>query len=142
MTRDEYETLILFKKRVWRLAAVASGVLVLGLGSVLGYAYFISRPDKGWPIESFDPQHWRTATKEARYVYCKDLKRRGLLVHLTLGDVVSLLGAPDYQAPDGRYVTYIVKLRGKSDFGMNAIYLLHVQFGEHGRVNDAFVRAE
>lgn len=93
-------------------------------------------------MERFEPERWRSSSKDARYVYTKDLQQRRILEELTREEAIALLGAPDYQAADGTYVTYTVRTRQANDFSMNAIYLLHVQFNKDGRVQDVFVRAD
>jgi hypothetical protein len=117
-------------------------LLALAAASALGYAYFLSRVDWRWPTERFDVQKWKTSPKEARYVYCKDLKQSGILMNSTAAEVRALLGEPDYRSADGSYVTYIIKHRDASDIGMTAIYLLQLDFSATGRVQRAFLRAD
>lgn len=129
--------------RWFRRSVILAGVLLaLGVVSVLGYAYLQSRFERGWPTERFDSQKWKASSKETRYVYCKDLGQRGLLMNLTAIEVAELLGEPDYRAPDGSYVTYIVKHRDAADIGMTAIYLLHVEFGGTGKVQKTLLRPD
>jgi len=125
-----------------RAVAIIGAIAVLAVISVVGYAHFLSRFDRRWPTEAFDSQRWKAAPKEARYVYCKDLRQRGLLKSMTAPQVVGLLGEPDYRAPDGSYVTYIVKHRDAADIGMTAIYLLDVRFGATGRVERTLLRPD
>lgn len=125
-----------------RALVLGGALLALGAASVLGYAYFLSRFDRSWPTERFDAQKWKASPKDARYVYCKDLKQSGILMNLTAAEVRDLLGEPDYRSSDGSYVTYVVKHRDANDVGMTAIYLLQLDFSTTGRVQQAFLRPD
>jgi hypothetical protein len=130
------------QKRVWRWVGLALAIVCLGLGGIVGYAHLLSKPGRGWAVERFDSEQWKGAQRGQRYVYCKDLQERGLLMNLKRKQVIALLGPPDSDVPAGDYMTYIVRYREPGGIGLTAMYLLHVQFGEDERVRRVFLRTD
>ena len=78
----------------WKRHWVAFALLTLGPGLSGMYGCFACRPDQGWPMERFEPERWRTAPKDTRYMYTRDLEQRGLLKQLNRDEVIALLGPP------------------------------------------------
>jgi len=97
---------------------------------------------RGWPAREFSPEAWRAVRPEERYVFFKDLHRSGRLQKATREEVRSLLGAPDYQDPQGRYFSYTLKYREEGEYTFNALYYLQVDFSEDGAVECYFVGAD
>ncbi len=125
--------------------AVSLMSVVLLLAAGVSYVYFKSRaqasPDS-WPTAQFTPEVWRSAAKEERFLLYNDLAARKVLEGKTKSDVVTLLGKPDFEAPDGRYITYVVKAASPNEYTLNAIYLLHIDLDEKGDVKKYFIRAK
>src|SRR5712691_3097137 len=65
-------------------------------------------PDR-WPRQTFSADQWKLLPPEKRYVMVRDLIDSGRLHGQRKEVVVALLGQPSYEAPDGSYVTYVVK---------------------------------
>lgn len=99
-------------------------------------------PPHGWPEEKFSAEKWRNAQKEHRYVYCKDIVAGKTLNGRSRDVVTGLLGVPDYESPDGRYTTYIVKESVRGEMSFNTLYILQVDFDSGGKAIKVFVRGD
>ena len=64
----------------------------------------------------------------------RDLTNKVKLVGASRDQVQAALGKPDSVAPDGRYVTYVLKEGGEDRYTLNFIYFLKLEFGSDGKV--------
>ena len=95
-----------------------------------------------WPRESFDPNRWRQTPSEERYRQVNDLLSKHNLVGRSEGEVEALLGKPDNRAPDGRYLTYVLKSGERDRFTFNFIYFLRLWVDSRGTVNAVNVSSD
>lgn len=56
--------------------------------------------------------------------------------------VVALLGKPSYEAPDGSYVTYVVKNVPPNVKSFDFVHILHIAFDASGKVASVRLRAD
>ena len=87
-----------------------------------------------WPREEFSPQKWTSTPVAERYRQYRDLVDRVNLVGADREKVQALLGRPDSVAPDGRYITYVLKEGGSDRYTLNFIYFMKFEFGPDGKV--------
>ncbi len=133
-----------FRKRWTRIALAATVGLILGSAAtvlVLVHSYYQQSPRR-WPLRVFTAAEWKTLVPEERYVFVNDLMSRRVLDGMTRQNVAEVLGEPSFRAPDGRYVTYIVKYVGSGELSMISVYLFHVEFDDAGRVRSYRVRSD
>jgi hypothetical protein len=97
---------------------------------------------ESWPRDRFTSETWKLTQREKRFALYNDLATRKLLDGKSKADVTGLLGTPDFEAPDGRYVTYVVRETSPSEYTFNAIYLLQVDLDGKGSVTKYFVRGK
>jgi hypothetical protein len=92
-----------------------------------------------WPIVSFNERAWGGAREVERFIFVRDLINKGKLTGISKGEVLRMLGKPSYEDPNGRYVTYIVKIEA------GKLYILDIRF-ERGRadplVSEVLVRSD
>ena len=119
-------------------------LLIAGLGGIGGYWSWVrySLSPERWPALEFSPREWRALSEEKRFVFVKDLTRSGELGGLTQEEVVELLGPPAFAAPEGEYLTYVVKHADPDEPGFNSVYLLHIGLSSSGIVEEVSVRAD
>jgi hypothetical protein len=96
---------------------------------------------QNWPSDTFSANIWNALPKEKRYVVYNGLAKSKKLDGLSKKDTVTLLGLPDYTAPDGKYCTYIQKNAEKDEYNFNSIYVLEIDFDAQGQASCYFVRA-
>lgn len=84
-----------------------------------------------WPREKFSAQAWQQSAPGERYRFAKDLQQSGTLEGKTRGEVVAILGKPDFEHPDGSYVSYLLRTGG---LGFDQVFAIDVRF-EAGRVS-------
>lgn len=97
---------------------------------------------KKWPDNRFNSEAWKSSKKENRYFFCKDLIDNKILYGFSTQKISKLLGQPDYQSPDGEYVTYIVKYAEPEEYNFNSVYLLNIDFDKNRNVEKYFIRAD
>lgn len=123
------------------LITVALVVLVSGAG-----LFFVARGShdspRSWPQESFTTEKWAATPEISRFALFNDLAQKKILDGKTRAEVFSHLGKPSFEAPDGRYITYIVKETNPGGYTIDAVYLLHIEFSDDGRVRKYFIRGD
>jgi hypothetical protein len=124
----------------WR-SLVAAVVVAAALGGIVGFAVARVTDGRRWPELVFTSEKWRAVAPEERFVFWRDLDRRGLLLGKTHDEILQLLGQPDSDAPDRRRVTYVVKA-AEGEYNFNFIYFLDIRFDEAGRVTSAAIGAD
>jgi hypothetical protein len=72
----------------------------------------------------------------------KDLDAREVLKGVHREDVVGILGPPDYSAPDGSYLDYVLRESRPKDRMLYAVVWLHVRLDSQGVVVGYGVRRE
>ena len=126
-------------------------VAVLLLGSALlllsGAAYVVlagkhQASPSSWPRERFSAQSWAAAPEEERFKLYSDLAERKVLNGKSKSEVIALLGKPSFEAPDGQYLTYVVRSAAPGEYTLNAIYLLQIDLDRDGRVTSYYIRAD
>jgi hypothetical protein len=70
------------------------------------------------------------------------LDASGALKNARRDDVMKLLGSPDYSAPDGSYVNYVLRESGPTDRMLYAVVWLEIRFNRDGVVDSHGVRKE
>lgn len=124
-----------------RTFAVVLGVVIVAIAvPILMSLYESSR--FFWPRETFDPSRWRQTPSEERYRQVNDLLSKHNLVGRSVSEVELLLGKPDNKAPDGRYLTYVLKSGEKDRFTFNFVYLLRLWVDSRGTVSDVNVSSD
>lgn len=89
---------------------------------------------------TFNPELWEKTPKRERFIYLEDLTKNKLYAGMTDGEVISLLGVPDYRAKDGSYVTYIVG-GAQGIFSFSALTILDIRF-KKGRIEQVLTRED
>ena len=95
-----------------------------------------------WPRETFDSNRWRQTPSEERYRQVNDLLNKHKLVGRSVSEVELLLGKPDNTAPDGRYLTYVLKSGERDRFTFNFVYFLRLWVDSRGTVSRAEVSSD
>ena len=128
----------------WRLTTLAIFAVVIG-GSWLAFPW-AARLYEGspisWPSEPFSAKDWQASFRGTRYLLFKDLDQKKLLVAKPRAELVALLGPPDAEAPDGRWVDYILKEWDGRNELQNMAWLLRVDLDGAGRVAGYELRKE
>lgn len=104
------------------------------LGSLLLLVTMIaacSNEEASWPRTTFEPNQWRAATEENRYVFVHDLIERKLLVGKSESTVQELLGPPTTIDQTGRQLSYVIREGGS---GFSQVYSLDVVLSPSTRV--------
>jgi len=96
----------------------------------------------GWPSKEFSPEVWQRTPPEFRYRLYKDLRARRVLDRKERKEVFNLLGSPDYSAPDGSYVDYVMREGRPRDGMLYAVVWLHIRFDRAGVVDEFRVSKE
>ena len=109
--------------RVLSACALIAGLALGGCGN----------PARSWPHKEFSAEQWRLTAPEQRYFFFNSLVGSSHLDNLSRELVVELLGPPDSEAPDGRYVTYVIKYVTEEEWTFDSVYLLHIEFDKQGR---------
>jgi len=115
---------------------------MLGAAATAAILVYSQQSPRWWPQRAFTSAEWKALAPEERYVLVNDLISRRDLDAMTAQRIAEVLGEPSYRAPDGQYVTYIVKYVGPGVLSFNSVYLLHVEFDEAGRVRSYRVRSD
>ena len=93
-----------------------------------------------WGNEHFSSEKWLSTPKEKRYIYYRDLVNRHIIDGLSLGEVVAILGEPNYISPDSMYITYDLKYINEYT-SFDAIAFLHINF-DNGKVSSYYIRTD
>jgi hypothetical protein len=117
-------------------------MLMLVTSSLLFTSFGCDASPKNWPSDSFSAKSWSALPKEKRYVVYNDLVKSKKLDGLSMNEVLSLLGPPDYKSPDNKYFNYTLKNAEKGEYSFNAIYFLQIDFEAQGKVTNYFMRAD
>ena len=80
-----------------------------------------------WPFEQFDRAKWAQTDEKNRFEYVRDLIDKQNLLGKSKEEIITLLGAPSYDRPDGTDAVYIVKV----DSGL--VHVIDFRFQEIGR---------
>ena len=125
---------------------IVSGLFLFGLLCLMGGIFVYNLPGndlhKKWPNQAFSTEAWKASVKEHRYVFYNNLVEDKILDNLLRKDVVTLLGKPDFEAPGGTYITYILKYAATGEYSLNSIYMLHIEFDKHDKVLRYYLRAD
>jgi hypothetical protein len=89
-----------------------------------------------WPRDEFIPSNWSATPSAERYRFYNDLTGKMKLVGATKMEIEALLGKPDSAAPDGRYMTYLLKEAQGERYTSNFIYVLKLDVGPDGKIVD------
>ena len=117
-------------------------MLLLVTSSLLFTSFGCDASPKDWPSDSFSAKSWNALSKEKRYVVFNDLAKSKKLDGLSMDEVLSLLGPPDYKSPDGKYLNYTLKNAEKGEYNFNSIYFLQIDFDTQGKVSSYFMRTD
>ena len=123
--------LIMVKRTILISALVV--VALCGVATPFALSWYESS-SLSWPREEFSTQKWSSTPRIERYRMYRDLTNKVKLVGASRDQVQAALGKPDSVAPDGRYVTYVLKEGGEDRYTLNFIYFLKLEFGSDGKV--------
>jgi hypothetical protein len=133
---------IIRSRRRWVVAAGALAAVGLGVLAYVVFQSWYQQSPASWPTEAFSAERWASRLPTERYKLYNDLAQRKVLLGKSLEEIVSLLGKPDYVAPDRAYVTYIMKSGSGEKYSTNFVYLLHIDLNDGGTVRDFGVRSD
>jgi len=89
-----------------------------------------------WPRDEFSSSKWSTTPSAERYRLYKDLTDKVRVAGASKAEIEALLGKPDFAAPDGRYVTYLLKDAQGERYTSNFIYVLRLDVSPDGKIVD------
>jgi len=95
-----------------------------------------------WPRDEFSSGKWSATPSAERYRLYKDLTDKTKLAGATKTEVEALLGKPDSTAPDGRYMTYLLKEAQGESYTSNFVYVLRLDVSPDGTIVDYRVVAD
>ncbi len=129
-------------RRILLVVSLLGGLTVAGIVGAWLYASYTTSP-RSWPLEEFSPSAWQSSPPQERYVFYRDLARAGRLEGATRQEVIDLLGPPGFEAPGGRYMTYVVKHAEPGEWSFDSIYILDVRFDPTtSKVRDYLIRGD
>lgn len=130
------------KTRRWVMIVGALTLIIVAAVAYVLFRSWYQQSPVSWPSEVFSSENWKSRAPTDRYKLYNDLAQKNVLAGKSYGDVVDLLGKPDYVAPDKRYVTYVMKSGVGESYSMNFVYLLHIGLNDKGVVEKYSVRAD
>lgn len=124
------------------VGALVASLSAAAAAGVYAFSWYQTSP-MSWPERPFAAQAWQASQPQERYLYYRSLKSSGLLEVATLAEVKELLGPPDFEAPDGCYIDYVVKRAEPGELSLNFLHLLTIRFDQgRGTVESYDIRAD
>lgn len=129
-------------KKLVLVGAMVASLFAAAAAGLCAFSWYQTSP-VSWPEQPFAAQVWQASQPQERYLYYRSLKSSGLLEAATLAEVKQLLGPPDFEAPDGYYIDYVVKHAEPGELSLNFLYLLTIRFDQdRGTVESYDIRAD
>lgn len=119
------------------VARVLIAVAVLAVGAFCWL--FFAPTGVTWPSESFSTAAWTATPTAERYKFARDLVESRQLIGKGRDAVFAMLGRPESAAPDGSYVSYIVRNTETKGAVVPGIVVMDVRFSG-GRVSEVVIR--
>lgn len=130
------------RRRLFLAIGILLVILLAGVMASWWYVDYKASPSS-WPAKKFSSAEWKMAAPEERYVFYRDLAESGVLEGATKAEVITLLGPPQYESPEGRSMSYTLKYGGRDELLFNSLYFLDIKiWPPNGRVQQYAVRAD